>query len=233
MAWPKNLAYQIASPFLRFFQAIDRLTTNTVNFVLTIKDLSRENNDLYSENQKLWQENSQLKEVALENAALRQRLNLPVPANYRLVMADVIGYNQEIGQYFLIDKGSHDALKTGQAAVDANNFLVGRLSEVGADFAKIILITDGQSALNIISQDTRVRAIVKGRFGLGLTMEMIPVDVVVNPGETILTSGINDNISSGLIVGRVGEITKKKMIFSSKPILFRPSILAGWKKFLF
>jgi rod shape-determining protein MreC len=210
LSWPKNLAYWITAPFLRFFQAVDHVMTETVSFIMTVKDLSRENSDLSSENQRLWRENSQLKEAASENATLRQRLSLSPLADYRLVMADVIGYNQGVGQYFLINKGSQDGLKTGQAAVDANNFLVGRLSEVSANFAKIILITDGQSILNVISQDTRVRAIIKGRYGLGLAMEMIPVNVVVNSGETILTSGINDSTPSGLIVGRIGKITKKE-----------------------
>jgi len=155
------------------------------------------------------EEETRLKEAARENEILRQRLELSQSEKQKLAMAEVIGYNSLLGQYFLIDKGSQDGLSVGLAAVTANNFLIGYVAETGQNFSKVLLISDSNSLINAMTQDTRISGIVKGSHGLGLTMEMIPIDAQIAVGEMIITSGLNDAIPRGLIIGRIAEVAKK------------------------
>jgi len=207
---PKKVIYWGASPFLKFFYASEQRVNEGIRFIFTIKDLALDNARLADENKKLWDENAGLKESARENEALRRRLELPLPAGSKQVLADVVGYDSQSGQYLLINKGSADGIAVNSPAVDANNFLIGRIAEVAGNFSKIMLLADSNSAINAITQDTRVNGLAKGSHGLGLMLEMIPVDAQINGGETVLTSGINDSLTQGLVIGHVGRIIQKE-----------------------
>lgn len=209
LSLPKALAFWVARPFVGLFQTVDKWVAAPWNFFVTLKDISQENAKLAGENKKLFGENIQLKEVARENDILRQQLSLARPDKQKLVMASVTGYNLTQGQYFLIDKGRDNGVAAGLAVVTANNFLVGRIAEVEKNFSRVLLISDGNSSVNALTQDSRINGAVKGSHGLGVTMEMIPIDATINAGETVLTSGLNDGIPKGLVVGRLVEVAKK------------------------
>lgn len=209
LAWPKNLVFWVTRPFIGFSQTVENWVSSPLKFFITLKDLSQDNAKLTNENKVLLGENSGLKEVARENERLRQQLGLAQPEKQRLVLAAVSGYDLTQGQYFLIDRGSADGLKAGLAVVVANNFLVGRLAEVNNNFSKVLLISDSASAVNALTQDTRVNGAIKGSHGLTVTMEMLPVDAQINIGEMVISSGLNDGIPRGLVIGQVASIEKK------------------------
>ncbi len=206
-------------PFMKLFQSIDRQIAGAFNFWTELKNLNRENRSLGDENQKLLDENINLKEALRENELLRQRLAIAPPEKEQLVLADIVGYLPQVGQYFLVDKGSQQGLKEGMIVITANNFFVGRLAEVGDRWAKVSLVLDSKFLVNVLTQETRVRGIVRGNRGLGLIMEMIPIDVEIKIGENILTSGINDQVSGGLIAGRISSIEKKESEIFQQAIL--------------
>jgi len=215
----KNFVYNVSSPFMKLFQAVDRQIAGAFNFWTELKNLNQENKNLGDENRRLLEENTNLKEVLRENELLRQQLAIAPPEKEQLILADVIGYLPQVGQYFLIDKGSQQGLKEGMTVVAANNFFVGRLVEVGDRWAKVSLVLHSNFLVNVLTQETRVRGIVKGNHGLGLIMEMIPIDAQIKVGENILTSGINDQISGGLVVGQISSIEKKESEIFQQAIL--------------
>jgi len=208
--FPKDFIYGVSLPFMNLFQSVDRQIAGAFNFWTEIKNLNQENKVLRDENQKLLDENANFKETSRENELLRQRLSIALPEEKQLILANVVGYLPQVGQYFLLDKGHRQGLREGMAVVTANNFFVGRLAEVGDRWAKVSLVLDSNFLVNVLTQDTRVRGIVRGNHGLGLIMEMIPMDAQIKAGENILTSGINDQIASGLIVGQISSIEKKE-----------------------
>jgi rod shape-determining protein MreC len=207
---PRNIIYQASSPFLKSFQWLSAKTAAGVKIFTSIKDLMVENSDLKQENQKLWQENSDLKEAARENQDLRQRLALGQIQGRVFILAKIVGFNPELGQYFLIDKGKSEGVSEGLAVVTADNFLIGKVVEAEQHNAKVLLISDSDSIVNALTQDGRVSGIVKGTTGLGLDMEMIPINKEIKTGETVLTSGRNDNFPAGLIVGKISDIILKE-----------------------
>ena len=209
LAWPKSLVFWTTRPFVGFFQAVDNWIFSPLNFFITLKDLNQENAKLMNENKVLLGENSRLKEVARENELLRRQLNLGQPAKQLLLLATVTGYDLTQGQYFLINQGNKDGVTAGLAVVAANNFLVGRVAEVENNFSKVILISDGASAINAFTQDTRVSGAVRGNHGLGVTLEMVPVDAQITVGETVLSSGLNDGVPRGLVIGHIVSLSKK------------------------
>jgi len=207
---PQDAATWIFSPVLRSFHWAAGQLAGGLNFLTTLKNIVAENYDLKQENQKLWQENTTFKEADRENQVLRERLNLGPVQNHRFVLASIIGYVSEPGQYFLIDKGTADGVAPNQAAVTAENFLVGRVTETSNHGAKVLLVSDGNSLINALTQDSRASGIVKGSHGVALTMEMMPTDKKIQIGETVLTSGRDDGLPADLIIGKVTQVVSKE-----------------------
>ncbi len=224
---PKDAVYFVSSPFLKFFQRASDKISGAFSFLFTIKDLENENYFLKEENQRLLKASTDLKEIIRENELLRQRLGLDQPSGERLLLANVIGYDLSFGQYFLIDKGTADGLTPNLAAVTANNFLVGKTADVAKHSAKIILISDSNSSVNAIAQDSQINGVVKGSHGLTVAMEMIPADQRVSEGELVLSSGLDDSIPKDLIIGQITEIILKESEIFQKAVL-RPA--ADFKK---
>ncbi len=209
LAGPKSLVFFAVSPFLKLFQAVDNGVSGAWGFFSALKGLNKENANLRNENLAFLEEVTYLKETARENEILRRQLGISQSEKQKLIMAEVVGYNPTLGRYFLIDKGSQDGLSVDLAVVAANNFLIGQVAEAGRNFSKVLLISDSNSSVNAITQDTRINGVVKGSHGLGVAMEMIPIDVQVTVGETVLTSGLNGVIPKGLIIGRIADVVKK------------------------
>lgn len=216
---PKNLTFQISRPFLSAFQKSGDFLSENLSFFFTIGDLNRENRALRNQNLELLKINTMLKETARENDLLRARLGLNQENPPHFILSRVAGFNPETGQYLLIDKGKKDGVEEGLAIVTADNLLVGKVAEVNSSFSKVLLIFDENSAINALSQETRTNGIVKGSHGLTLLMEMIPIDKEVKKDEIVLTSGLNDSLPAGLVLGRVVEIiSKENAIFKTATV---------------
>ena len=170
----------------------------------------KENNSLRQENAALWQRVTGFKEAVRENELLRRRLLIEENSVQPTVMAKVIGSSPQAGQYLLIDKGSANGLAKDDWAVSADNFLVGRLDDVGARVAKVVLLSGSETAISAVTQDSRASGIIKGMHGLGLSLEMIPMDQEPKVGETVLALGRAQSQGTNLIVGKIKEVIKKE-----------------------
>jgi len=214
-----DLCYFV-SPVQKIFRGTSSKIEDLFHLFGTIKDLNRENEILKKENKKLVAEIVELRELSWENKLLREQLDLSSRKDLKLILSFIIGKGfPELGQYLIIDKGEQDGVKKNQAVVASKNILVGRIIEVSSHTSKVILITNTNSSVSTIIQETRVSGIVKGKQGLGLIMEMIPRDEEIKLNETVITSGLEGFFPKGLLIGRI------KKIISSPSGIFQKAII--------
>lgn len=122
---------------------------------------------------------------------------------YEYIAATVIG--REISpflQYIIIDKGTEDGVGFGMPVVTQQG-LVGRVDAVIASAARVKLITDSTSIVNIQLQSAEIEAQLKGSLTGDLSLDMIPLDEVIEPGDVVLTSGLGGNYPPNIFVGQV------------------------------
>ena len=81
--------------------------------------------------------------------------------------------------------------------------LVGRVDAVTAGAARVQLITDPASIVNVKLQTQAVNAQINGSITGEITLEMVPQGTNLEPGEVILTSGLGGNYPSDIIIGQV------------------------------
>ena len=112
-------------------------------------------------------------------------------------------------QYIIIDKGSNDGIRFGMPVVTQQG-LVGRIDAVISDAARVQLITDAGSAVNIRLKTANVEGQVNGSITGEISLDMVPIDAKVDIGEVILTSGLGGTYPPNIFVGQVVSMQSRQ-----------------------
>jgi rod shape-determining protein MreC len=109
--------------------------------------------------------------------------------------------------YIIINRGSNDGILRGMPVV-TNQGLIGRVDAVVADAARVQLITDPGSSINVRLQNADTDAVLVGSVTGDLSLDMISQDATVEAGDVVLTSGLGGGYPADLIVGQVLNVRK-------------------------
>ncbi len=182
-----------------------------VDFVQNIGELQAINAELEAEVNQLRYENKLLTLDKQELANLRNLYDLDKRyADYPKTGARVIG--KDPGNWyevFLIDKGTSDGIEVNMVVM-AGDGLVGRIIEVGPNYAKVKSIIDDAASVSAKILRTKDLCTVSGDKKLGddglCLIEYIEADVNVIEGDEIITSHLGDIYPPGILIGTVKSI---------------------------
>jgi rod shape-determining protein MreC len=172
--------------------------------------LRQRNAELETEVSRLQAQVVQLQNSVSEADALAALVNFSRsnPEN-SYTAASVIGRDPSpFLRYIIIDKGSNEGLRRGMPVV-TDQGLVGRVDAVINSAARIQLITDTSSAVNIRLEKAKKEAILTGTVSGDLMLDLVPQDVTLEPGDLVLTSGLSGGYPADLIVGQVLNARKR------------------------
>jgi rod shape-determining protein MreC len=110
--------------------------------------------------------------------------------------------------YVIINRGSNEGILRGMPVV-TNQGLIGRVDAVIADAARVQLITDPASSVNVRLQNAETEASLVGSVTGDLILELIPQDIYVQPGDLVLTSGLGGGYPPDLIIGQVVNVRSR------------------------
>lgn len=137
-----------------------------------------------------------IKELALENARLREQLGAPIPATYKIIPAKVIS----VSKFMEISVGSMDQIKTGMVVVDGTT-LIGKVSKTEGFRSGVLLPYDPQSNIPVrTSRGTRGEVI--GQAGGVILMDKILQKDSVFLDDLVVTSGEGE-YPPNLIIGKI------------------------------
>lgn len=178
------------------------------------KALIAENNDLMKQIDELTYQNNLLMQDKFELNSLRTLYELDeMYSEYPKTGARVIsGSTGNWFSTFIIDKGSKDGMEVGMNVL-AGGGLVGRITEVGYNWSRVLSIIDDTSNVSCMIISTNDHLMVYGDLG---TMEngYIKFDQLssnatdVAIGDKIVTSNISDVYLSGIQVGYISYMEK-------------------------
>ena len=172
--------------------------------------LRQRNTELESEVSRLQAQVVQLQNSVSEADALAALVNFSRtnPEN-SYSAASVIGRDPSpFLRYIIVDKGSNDGLRRGMPVV-TDQGLVGRVDAVINSAARVQLITDTSSAVNVRLEKAKKEAILTGTVSGDVILDLLPQDVTIEPGDLVLTSGLSGGFPADLIVGQILN-TKKR-----------------------
>ena len=178
----------------------------------TLEELRAQNKALQEKVADLTTKNNLLQQEKHEMDRLRELFELDQKyGDYPKVGARVTA--NDIGNWFssfVIDKGSNDGIAVDMNVM-AGTGLVGIITEVGPNWARVRSIIDDSSNVSAIVQSTSDTCIVSGDLTLmqdgKIRFEQLALnDSVIDPGEQIVTSHISSKYLPGILIGYVYDI---------------------------
>ena len=212
------LLWRIDSPRVERFRAqiTDRIVPNldwamtpvtgTVNLFRDFQSYQRltvQNQELRSELRKMQTWKEAALQLEQENARLldlnKVRLDPRLTHITGVVQADS---GSPFRQSVLLNVGARDGIVDGWATVDGIG-LVGRISGVGENTARVILVTDTSSRIPAVIQPSGQRAIIAGDNSAAPPIDFLENPDLVRPGDRVSSSGDGGVFPAGILIGQV------------------------------
>lgn len=186
-------------------------TTETIGQFQSYARLVEQNRELRRELQQMraWREAAL--QLEQENAKLldlnKVRLDPSLTFVTGVVLADS---GSPFRQSVLLNVGARDGIQDGWATTDGLG-LVGRISGVGQNSARVLLLTDPGSRVPVIVQPSGQNALLSGDSSPFPNLDFIEVPDAVRPGDRVVSSGDGGVFPAGLLVGQVVMGTDGRM----------------------
>ena len=207
-----TFATQLLVPLQRVLADAGVTSNRIFQAIGDIETLRADNAALKAENERVTLENVQLREAAFAAQQAAKLNDIAKTLPFESVPATVIARDpSNILATIVLGVGTDQGVRVGHIVLSQQG-LVGRVSEVGTNFAKVLLITDPSHTLSALVEGSRATGIVRGQYGDSLIMDWILQTEPVKPGDTVVTAGLGlgDELRSlypkGLVVGRVLQL---------------------------
>ena len=203
---------QLLVPIQRVLADAGITSNRFVQAITEIETLRADNARLRADLDRLTLENVRLREQAFAAQQAAKLGDLAKTLPFQTVPAPVIARDpSNILGTIVLGAGTDDGVKVGHVVLSEQG-LVGRVSEVGTNYAKVLLITDPSHTLSALVEGSRATGIVRGQYGDSLIMDWILKTEPVKPGDVVVTAGLGlgDELRSlypkGLVVGKVLQL---------------------------
>lgn len=217
------LTRRIAAPLVQIQGWLSERYNAVYDFITAPRDMAQlrqQNIELESEIARLQGQVLDLQQQLAETRVLSALLDFARanPQNEYLA-ATVIGRDPSpFLHYVLINRGSDDGLRRGMPVVTQQG-LVGRVAAVTAGAARVQLITDPATFINVRIQPSNADAALKGSITGEVFLDLIPLDASVLEGDLIVTSGLGGNYLPNILVGQVTGVRKREQdLFQSASV---------------
>ena len=174
--------------------------------------MKKENDELQTKVDELTIDNTRLRQEQYELERLRELYKLDENySDYTKIGAHVIANNgSNWFNDFTIDKGSNDGIKK-DCNVLAGSGLVGIVTEVGPNYARVRSIIDDSSNISGMILSTSDTCIVRGDLkqmsdGRIRFEKLANNDNEIEVGEQVVTSHVSSRFLQGLFIGYISEV---------------------------
>lgn len=201
-------------PFEEGISAVGSFLNNRSEELGQIKDLIAENDSLKKQVDELTIENTRLQQDRYELTNLRELYKLDAQYDeYEKVGARIIARDSGNWFYsFVINKGSNDGITIDMNVISGSG-LVGRIVDVGPNWAKVKAIIADDSKVSAMVLSSSDNMIVSGDLKLYASgvisfEQLVDSDDKIVEGDKIVTSNISDKYLPGILIGYISTINR-------------------------
>ncbi|SPJ27927.1 rod shape-determining protein MreC [Falsiruegeria mediterranea] len=180
-------------------------TINLFRDFQSYQRLSEQNRELRSELRQMraWKEAAL--QLEQENARLLDLNNVRLDPQLTYVTGVVMADSgSPFRQSVLLNVGARDGIVDGWAAMDGIG-LVGRISGVGQNTARVILLTDAASSIPATIQPSGQTALIAGDNTAAPVLDFLENRELVRAGDRVITSGDGGVFPAGLLIGQIAQ----------------------------
>jgi rod shape-determining protein MreC len=202
----RYLTTAFVTPVERVLHGSGMHVRNVWSNYVDLRHTRQQNRDLQNEIARLREEQAAFAEDAQQGRRVQALLGFQHQYIASTVAAQVIGSSgSDRSRMLLIDKGTADGLKPDQAVITPDG-IVGKLRDVWAHSAQLLLINDSTAGAGVILESTRIRGIIRGAANGKVEINNLTADSRIKPGEHVITSGGDGVFPRGLPVGVIESI---------------------------
>ena len=148
-----------------------------------------------------------LQEAGKENERLKKIFDFRKTVTGKTVAARIIGWDlSPWRRTVILDKGSKQGLRKDMAVIVPEG-LAGHIIETGPETARVILLTDPDSRISAVADQSRSQGVVMGDGSTRLKMAYLELESQVAVEETVMTSG-SGLYPKGLRIGKITGMSK-------------------------
>ena len=208
------LSRLVIAPFVSAQTWLSTRFVTLQNIFNSSQDLARlrqRNLELEAEVSKLQSEIIDLKQQIAETRVLSALVEFArVHPENRYLAAAVIGRDPSpFVKYVIINRGSDGGLRSGMPVVTSQG-LAGRIAAVTAGAARVELISDPASSVNVRLEPSGAQAVLLGSLTGELSLDLIPQTASVNVGDLVLTSGLGGNFPDNILIGQITSVSRRE-----------------------
>jgi len=208
--WMERLALRISAPLQQQVQGMILWVRGMGEHYLFLAGVQRKNQELKREISALREENNRLKETILAEKRLERLSAYQAKYSSTAIVAQV--FARDPSNWFktiLVNKGEEDGVAKDMAVITADG-VVGRVMEVTSTVAKVLQITDPNSALDVLVQRSRCQGIMEGRIKDLCILKYVQKSDDIQVGDAVVTSGMGGIFPKGLLIGTVSTVDRKR-----------------------
>lgn len=206
LGWIKGVFLNVSSWFLHLFDNIADGIYDFWQSFLKAKNLKKENEKLKEETFGFLSQESKIKELEKENKFLKEKLSLFDSQNQ--IFAQVRGIVDN-GTSILINQGQDQNAVLNSPVVSKENIILGKISESYQKISKVILLTNSQSQIAVMTQESLARGILYGDGEKKQPiLKMVSREEEIKVGDKIVTSGFDNIFPKGFLIGEISELKK-------------------------
>ena len=149
-------------------------------------------------------------QLAQENTKLRALLTVESRFHGAATAAEVLYSGRDpFTQRIFVDKGDAAGVQLGQAVIDDIG-VIGQVTRVFPYMAEVTLVTDKDHAVPVKVERSGVRSVMYGA-GTGRLPELrfLSPNAEIQPGDRLVTSGIDGTYPAGLAVAQVASVERE------------------------
>lgn len=226
--WYEEAFWLMLDPPARLFSAMGNGITGAWRHYLDLIGVEEENFSLRQRILELERALSNSQEVEGENVRLHRLLSYRDLFPQRTLVARVIA-NDPRAEFksITINRGLADGIESLMPVIGPRG-LVGKIGKAALHEARVILITDPNSAVDVMVQRSRVRGMAVGaawhtelKAGYYLTrLEYLRGTSDIKDGDIVVTSGLDALFPPGIPVGTVADLKISNLgVFSEANIV--------------
>lgn len=201
----------LLTPMQKVFNYATEAVDGFAAYFYKFDELIEENNTLRERVAELEKQNYDAAELEERSAWMSNFLEMKTQhTDFKMLSASVTG--RESGNYskvLTIDVGTGAGVTLNMPVVTSEG-IVGRITELGYNWAKVTTIVEPQSSVGAYIERTEDAGICEGKFGLaadGLCrMSYLPAEAEIETGDRVLSTGYGSVYPRGLVIGYVETV---------------------------
>jgi len=206
---------RIFKPVVALWYRLSDTVHPGINDGKSIGELQDQLSATQADNRRLLAENAKLGQITEENKTLRTFINFFDKKNITYEIAGVIargkaGDSWQSQQVITLNRGSKQGLVAGMPIVDGEGILLGKLTTVSDDVSEACLLFDANCRIAVaVQNEPSTLGVVQSDLNLTTKVDFISQNHSVPENSILVSSGLEQYMPAGLVVGRVTAVIKE------------------------